>query len=163
MSKLYSYQGEFDHETMSRLLMEIKDILSTEIDNRILVRNAYGVCVECLENMKRHEDDATTDALKSSELSLEKLDEGLFFMTKNAVSEKARIELQNMYNEFSTVDDDRLKRKRVDKMRTGVLSEKGGAGIGLLNVFINSRSVTFEFEKDDMGIHYYKLTAKLNV
>jgi len=162
-SNLYSYKGSINGKIVDTLLADVKRILLSEISDKQMFRKAYGVCVECVENMNRHEEIICADFSEDNSLSINKQNGTLLLTTQNWVNEEVKDKLEKSLAELRLSKHECIKQLRLDQLKHGKFSDKGGANIGMLDVFLNAHSISYEFEENKKGFFYYKLKAELTI
>lgn len=157
MNELKIYKGSVDSKTVDTILFDIKELLHSEIKDKQLLRKGFRVCVECIENINRHEDGSSG----TNSFSFGKKGGKLVLVTTNRVTSDAKMKLEKALINLSNTDKDEIKRLRLEQLKFGEFSDKGGASIGMMDVFINAYSVSFSFEDIGKGVYDYHLKTEL--
>jgi hypothetical protein len=132
-----AYEGEINHQIMKTFTSLAEGNMSKADESEALQKKVYHVMVECLQNISKHA------VHPEDEMDLE-YNRGIFLISRNFqvynvttgnVIKKERIsyleELLERVNSLSKYQLDELYKKQ---LREGHLSEKGGAGLGFIDI-----------------------------
>jgi len=90
-------------------------------------------------------------------------DEGFILTSRNPVRDKDKIEISSRIDKINTSDDDELKKIYRDTITNGIFTEKGGAGLGFIEMAkITSNSIVYSFKPIDRGFSYFEVTLHIN-
>lgn len=155
LSIISSHSGELNQKQLNKILFEIKEaLLNLEID-RAIVKKTYNIAVESIENCLKHAADSKIEftlALAGSKTIIE---------TKNIITNKEVDKLKILLEQVNSLNQEDLLELYVEKLRHSVISNKGGAGLGIVDMAIKSKnSLDFNFQdSDDLHtIFYLKIT-----
>jgi hypothetical protein len=102
-----------------------------------LQRIIFHVMVECLQNVSRHaDDDNPGDNVYSGNgiFMLSRNSDAFFVTTGNAIINEKIPALRKMIDNVNELDSMKLKELYMRQMREGRLSDKGGAGLGFIDI-----------------------------
>lgn len=157
---LYAFHGEFNYGMVNTLLNDVKKQLHTSSTNIRAAKKTYKVLVECLENIHKH------SARKENEF--DDNNEGIFILIKkgdgyqvaigNSIFDDEVNTLQTMLDEINAMDAKTLKQKYREQIRDGEVSDRGGAGLGMIDIAIKSGSILdYTFEDYTETKHFFSL------
>jgi hypothetical protein len=155
----YIYRGAFEqHIIVDILSLTEKNIVNARESARIK-KKVYNLMVESLQNITRHQS-------SSHELN----DYGIFFIqnmgdryyitTGNLIDANQIEALRSKLELINSLDKDALKDYYRKQLANGVLSEKGGAGLGFLDMARKSgNKFHFHFQpiNDQIAYFYFRL------
>jgi hypothetical protein len=132
-----AYEGEINHQIMKTFTSLAEGNMSKADEPEALQKKVYHVMVECLQNISKHavhpEDEANLEYNRG--IFLISRDNQVYNVTTGNVIKKERIsylnELLCHINSLSDIQLDELYKKQ---LREGHLSEKGGAGLGFIDI-----------------------------
>jgi ferredoxin-fold anticodon binding domain-containing protein len=136
------YEGEVTQEiTKAFTSMTEKNLDKVEEDGKIK-KKVYHVMVECLQNISKHADDDTQTASDSLEEGLAKTgiflignDQNQYFITSgNGIANENIPALKSLIDNINSLNQDELKQLHKEKMRETAISDKGGAGLGFIDI-----------------------------
>lgn len=154
----YIYRGRFNQEITDNILNLTETNLQREEGESIVKKRIYSIMVEGLQNITRHQDDAN---------DIEKIEEGLgifviqkveklyYITTGNIVENDAIPQLKSLIEKINGFSKKELKAYYKQVLSDGSLSDKGGAGLGLIDMARKSGNKLFyNFRKVD-NLHSY--------
>ena len=131
------YEGEITHQITKAFTSLTESNMAKEDEPGTVQRKVFHVMVECLQNISKHADDFTSsDFLFSGRgiFLVSKGDDEYSVTTGNAVENNRIEELTKMLESINKMDKDELKVLYKKQMKEGRLSEKGGAGLGFIDI-----------------------------
>jgi len=131
------YEGEITHQITKAFTSLTESNMAKDDEPGNVQRKVFHVMVECLQNISKHADDFTSsDFLFSGRgiFLVSKGDNEYSVTTGNAVDNDRIEELTNMLEMINTMDKEELKGLYKRQMKEGRLSDKGGAGLGFIDI-----------------------------
>ncbi len=160
---MVTYHGEFTFESINNILLYARrDIKIRKVDQK-LSRKIYAVLVEALENVLRHGiekqyETKTTDGV----FILYRTDEGFTIKTGNLIDNKDVPKLKEEIKDITEKNIIQLKEAYREQLRNGGISQKGGAGIGLIDMAIKAnKNLTFNIFKTEDNVSFVELTINI--
>ena len=161
-----AYEGEVTQEiTKAFTSMTEKNLDKVEEDGKIK-KKAYHVMVECLQNISKHADDDAQTASDSLEEGLAKTgiflignDQNQYFITSgNGISNENIPALKSLIDNINSLNQDELKQLHKEKMRETAISDKGGAGLGFIDIARKTGNpLEYHFEPIDENNSFFLL------
>lgn len=161
---VYVFHGEFNYKLVNTLLTDIKKGLSLYQDKKRVAKKTYKVLVECLENVHRHTNRPTIEDnhLNEGVFTLLQKDEGFSVVVGNVVSSSEVSLIKTRIEEVNNLDENSLKLKYREMLRSATISERGGAGLGLVDMAIKSGSkLKYRFDKHTDNKHFFTLRVDI--
>ena len=131
------YEGEITHQITKAFTSLTESNMAKDDEPGNVQRKVFHVMVECLQNISKHADDFTTEDFLFSGRGIFLVSKGeneYSVTTGNAVDNDRIEELTNMLETINTMDKEGLKGLYKRQMKEGRLSEKGGAGLGFIDI-----------------------------
>ncbi len=160
------YEGEVTQEiTKAFTSMTEKNLEKVEEDGKIK-KKVYHVMVECLQNISKHADDDTQTASDSLEEGLAKTgiflignDQNQYFITSgNGIANENIPALKSLIDNINSLNQDELKQLHKEKMRETAISDKGGAGLGFIDIARKTGNpLEYHFEPIDENNSFFLL------
>ena len=132
-----AYEGEITHQITKAFTSLTENNMIKEEDPNTVQRKVFHVMVECLQNISKH-------AENRNNIVTSKDGRGIFMVSKNdyeynvttgnVVDNDKVPELREMLENINRLDPDGLKKLYKQQMREGRLSERGGAGLGFIDI-----------------------------
>ncbi len=131
------YEGEITHRITKAFTSLTESNMAKEDEPGGVQRKVFHVMVECLQNISKHADDfVSSDFLFSGR--------GIFLVSKgeneysvttgNAIDNDRIEEMTEMLETINKMDKDELKGLYKRQMKEGRLWDKGGAGLGFIDI-----------------------------
>ena len=137
-----AYHGEFSQHVINMLLKQAKWDMHNQGVEMATLKKTYGVLVECLENVLKH-----TTIMNRKNVS-SGTSEGIVLFSHNAneyivtvgnLVKKDQIDpLREKIDYVNSLDRNGLVEQFKNILRNGSISEKGGAGLGIIDIALRS-------------------------
>ncbi len=131
------YEGEITHQITKAFTSLTESNMAKEEESNTVQKKVFHVMVECLQNISKHADTFGSDDYLFAGRGIFMVSKGKqdYHVTTGNVIENRKIEeLTEMLEEINSLDKDGLKDLYKKQMREGRLSEKGGAGLGFIDI-----------------------------
>ncbi len=132
-----AYEGEMTHQITKAFTSLTESSMIKDEDDNAVQKKVFHVMVECLQNVSKH-------AGNRNNIITSKDGRGIFMISKgeleynvttgNIISNDKIPELTKMLEKINSLDKEGLKKLYKQQMREGRLSEKGGAGLGFIDI-----------------------------
>jgi hypothetical protein len=122
------YHGVFDDSFTEQLI----SLAEGDVEKKAKKRMALLIS-ESFQNVIRHGDSDRKDD-DSSLFCIRGIDQFIHIFSSNSVDLKTKLFLENKLNHINTLDKDQLKEVYKNALESGEISEKGGAGLGLIEM-----------------------------
>lgn len=157
---LLSYIGPVDSAGMEGLLA-LAEKSAAASGGRTMMKRIGNVLIECLQNVMRHgliEGDGFTQLY----LTLESTPVGFQVQCGNMVDSEMRQHLTERLIDINSMDEDSLRKTYIETLCNGQLSDKGGAGLGLLSLAKKATGpIDFRFESHEDGRELFTLIVTI--
>jgi len=159
----YIYRGKFTKTITSNLLSLTENYLGKDEDTAKLKKKIYFVMVECLQNITKHQDkikDIIGD--ESGILVLQKQSNKYYITTGNIIENENIDKLNAMLEKVNSLNPTDLKVYYQKMLVNGEISEKGGAGLGLIAMARKTgNKLLFDFQKVNDKFSYFYLRTEM--
>jgi hypothetical protein len=158
----YIYRGNFTDEITENILKLTEANLQQEESRHKIKKRIYSIMVEGLQNITRHQQANEIDIEKIEEtygiFVIQKMDDYYFITTGNVVENKNIPPLKELLDKINSLSKDELKEYYKKVLTEGELSDKGGAGLGLIDMARKSGNKLFyKFREIDDHTSYFYL------
>jgi hypothetical protein len=158
------YQGDFTQESTKSILAMAERNLDSSGEESSIKRKVFNVMVEALQNIVKHSDELVDGETRSHAaiFLIGKEANRYSIMCGNPIR-KANVEgLQKKLDQINGLDKDGLKELYKEIIKNTTISEKGGAGLGFVDMARKSGS-KLEFSFPEMSAEYCFFCLKVNV
>lgn len=161
----YFYQGVFNDDITNWLIsLSQKNLKNVEEFSKLKKRVAF-LMAECFQNVVRHIEEP---ALKNHEQNVglfmtRNVGNAYYIASSNLIENKSINLLSEKLNIINTLDKDELKKIYLEILSEGDVSDKGGAGLGLIEMARKSgHKLEFEFKKvtEEFSFFYLQIILK---
>lgn len=162
--EILSYKGELTFDIIEKILSQfIKNITEYNLET-VIFKRLYSILVESLENTLKHKVNTTPElSHESVELILNEVSDKFVLIIGNYVkSEKVNglIDKINMVNSLDKKGISQLYRKTIF---TAEISEKGGAGLGIIEIARNSRlPISYKIDNSEDAYTFFNFIIEMN-
>ena len=140
--------------------------MSKEEEDATVQKKVFHVMVECLQNISKHADDFGSDNYLFAGRGIflvSKGDDDYCITTGNVIENDKKDELCEMLNHINSLDKEGLKQLHKEQMREGRLSDKGGAGLGFIDIVRKTgKKIEFHFLELDEETSFFLLTSTIS-
>ncbi len=163
----YIYRGSFNDDISDSILELTEGSLQSEEHSSKIKKRVYAIMVEGLQNITRHQDSSPdVKAEYKSIFVIQRLKEKYFITTGNIIEKQNIDNIKNLIAKINKLDKDELKVYYKQVLEEGTLSNKGGAGLGLIDMAKKSGNrLSYHFKKltDDLYYFYLHTVPSLEV
>lgn len=163
------YEGEVDQSITKAFTSLVERHLSGTEESFTLKKRVYHVIVECLQNICKHSDNMLTgESLSPGEgvFVVAKDDLNYFVISGNSVYKNRMPGLIESIEYINSLDQPELKAYYKQQLKESRLSEKAGAGLGLIDIAKKTeRKIKYAVEpvNDTVDFFILKLTIPKNI
>jgi hypothetical protein len=161
------YEGEITHQITKALTALAESQMISDDESTVTQKKVFHVIVECLQNVTKHADVITEDSENS------RTGKGIFVVMKeadkytitsgNIIANNKIPSLKSILDVINSTDKDGLKELYKTQIKEGRISEKGGAGLGLIDIARKSgNQLSFDILDINQEFSFFILTAKVS-
>lgn len=159
------FEGQITHQVMKALTGLIEEQLDEVEDDRVL-RRVYHVMVESLQNINRHAESYEFLGHPYPGMGLvlvAKNQERFQVTTGNIIANDHVDEIAMFLGKLNNMDPDALDDLYKKQMREGILSPKGGAGLGFIDIKRKTGNpLDYSFVKIDHDTAFFIFTSTIS-
>lgn len=138
-SVMIEHVGDFSSEYIDSVLPSVEQNLNTYIEQDNVRKRAFHIFIECIQNLYHHieSNPSLIDSYADDKLAaivMTKDDLGCRVSTGNFVSKAKMKSLGQRIDSLNAMDADEIKQLYRDTINNRDFSEKGGAGIGMIDM-----------------------------
>ena len=158
------YLGEFNHQITKMFTNMQEEELTRKEEERKIVRRVYHAMVETLQNMNKHSDELLEPGqVGSGFFVIGKKNDTYYIITSNKISNSKIDGLKAALKEVNEATPQELKEMFKKQIKEGSLSDKGGAGLGLIDIARKSGyPLDFQFLPMDERNSFFILKVEIH-
>ena len=162
----FAYEGEISHEITKAFSSLAESHIAIDNESTSLQKRVFHVMVESLQNISKHSGERKNpDSIVNGH--------GIFFITKNkneysittgnVIGNKEIPEIQKTLKKINSSNKKSLKELYKQQIKKGRLSDKGGAGLGFIDMVRKTgEQLIYSFLKINNKISYFVLTSTIS-
>jgi phosphate uptake regulator len=158
------FEGQITHQVMKALTGLVEEQLDDVEDDRVL-RRVYHVMVESLQNINRHAEsyEYRGHPYPGTGLVLVAKNKERFQVTTGNIVETGHVdEIAMFLGKLNNMDADTLDEHYKKQMREGIMSPKGGAGLGFIDIRRKTGNpLDYSFVKIDDETSFFIFTSTI--
>jgi hypothetical protein len=158
------YQGDFTQESTKSILSMAERNLDSSGEESAIKRKVFNVMVEALQNIVKHSDELVDGTIRSHAaiFLIGREPNRYSIMSGNPIQKTNIAGLQKKLDQINTLDKEGLKELYKEIIKNTTISDKGGAGLGFVDMARKSGS-KLEFSFPEMNAEYCFFCLKVNV
>ncbi|MCK5822778.1 MAG: SiaB family protein kinase [Bacteroidales bacterium] len=160
------YEGEITHQIIKAFTSLTETNMEIDEESTSIQKKVFHVMVESLQNISKHADCLPTENQR-------KEGKGVFMLGKNGdtycitsgnvISSTKVPEIKNQLIKINSLDKDGLKTLYKQQIREGRLTQKGGAGLGFIDIAKKTgNKLDFSFLSIDDEFSFFVLTSTIS-
>lgn len=158
------YEGKITHQ-ITKAFVSLAEAQMEEDQEAIRVqRIVFHVMVECLQNISRHADDhESTNVFSGKGIFMVSKDSDIYCVTTgNTIINEKIPALKEMIDGVNELNESELRNLYMKQMREGRLSEKGGAGLGFIDIRRKTgNKLEYQFLPVTENVSFFMLTTTI--
>lgn len=130
-----TYLGEFNHEIIKIFTAMAEDKMEKRFEEKSTRKVVYHALVETLQNMNKHSDELSDDGnIGKGLFFIGKKEDIYYIITSNRITAGKKESMIKAIQQVNNASKEELKNMYKEQLVKGKLSEKGGAGLGLIDI-----------------------------
>lgn len=136
---IVSHFGEFSQDLVNSLSTNIEDMMLESGDKKGVVKRMFSILVEGLQNIRIH-GERDQDGNQVSFLIVLQKDEEYRVTFGNLIKRKNVDGIIERIESLNKMDNAEVKELYMDVLSNGIMSNKGGAGLGFITMSLKSKN-----------------------
>ena len=166
-SLCFVYQGDFNDDITEKIISLSEHSIDGSLELAKMKNKISFLIVECFQNIVRHGNDAQTKTNRTINFpglfSTRNAQGNVYIASANLIENKQIALLQEKLEKLNHLDKEQIKVLYSEILANGAISDKGGAGLGLVEMARKSGNpleYRFESETDKHSSFYLMLKMK---
>jgi len=154
---LLQYFGPLDQGRTYEISNEIEELLNKTEESRSTIKRIFSILIEALQNIRLHSlKNVVQDQLAG--VIVVRKDKQYEINIINLADENSKLILENRIEATNRMSANELKRSYLETMTDGVISDKGGAGLGIITIAMKSKQkIAFDFHRIAPGLYIFEI------
>lgn len=157
------YEGEVTQDITKTFTSLTEKSLSKSAESNQVQRKVFNVMVECLQNISKHADTLSEDdEERRGIVMVSKGEDSYNIITGNIIKNSKVPELQSTLETVNSLDKEGLSELYKKQIKEGRISDKGGAGLGLIDIAKKTGTkLTYQFKTLNEDRSFFILTSTI--
>jgi hypothetical protein len=162
---MLSFKGNVTSELLTSVLQIMESKMERLNESSKMKRKVYNILVEALQNLYHHMDKTAEDL--GSEFNtvifmIAKMETHYSIYTGNYIKTVDAGKLEDRLAKINSLDHDELRAHYKEVLNNGMMSEKGGGGLGMIDIARKSgQKLDYNFQEVDDSLSFYSLNIKI--
>ncbi|HEY9124357.1 MAG TPA: SiaB family protein kinase [Bacteroidales bacterium] len=161
----FVYHGNFNDEITERIIDISETTIASRHEEHKISNKVSFLLAECFQNVIRHGGATQEQAsLFSSGIFVTRnIGKSYYISSANLIANEEVEKLREKIEHLNNMSPEELKRLYLDVLEYNTITNKGGAGLGLIEMARKSKQkLDYDFEQVDSHYSYFYLQVKLN-
>jgi hypothetical protein len=164
----FYYRGPF-LEKFTNTFLEVSSVSGNKETGNSIGKKVSFVLVECFQNILRHSENIESQNEINHDdgmFAFKNLKEAFVINSVNPVHLEEKNRLESLVTQVNSLNESDLKQLYLDNLKNNTISEKGGAGLGLIEMARKSgQKILHRFENidDKYALFHQQIAIKRNV
>lgn len=166
---LLSFKGVVTSELLTSVLSIMESKMDYMDESPKTKKKVFNVLVECLQNLYHHIDGTEEDRnlerieAKSALFMISKKGDRFMIQTGNYIDLENAVELERRLEMINNMDKEELKRYYQETLSNGSMSDKGTAGLGMIDIARKSgNKLEYQFLQISENSRFFCLNIKID-
>ncbi len=158
------YIGKFNHNVIKMFSSMAEEDMEKGTLDYTTRKRVYHAIVEILQNMARHSDEISDKSVVGSGLfMIGKKGKKYFIITSNKIKQSSIPKVEKSLQLINNASIEELDEMHYDQLKNGKLSEKGGAGLGLIDIARKtSKKILYNFIPINKHYSYFLMKVVID-
>lgn len=156
-----SHFGEFSQDLVNSLSEGLEYIMDKREVKRIIIKRMFSIMIEGLQNIRLHGKRSIQNKHFGHVMIMEK--EGSYSVSfGNIVDNQGKEILTKHLNKINDMDLSEMKDYYLNVLGNGIMTDKGGSGLGFTTIALKSKSkIKFQFIDYEKDTSYFEMRVNL--
>ncbi len=160
-SILISHFGEFSQDTVDELSSRAEELMLESGEKKGAVKKVFSILIEALQNIRLHGEKDEEDQ-QTAFLILAQREESHSITVGNLIRNSDLDTISENLERINGLGRDELKDLYMEVLTNGMISSRGGAGLGFITIAMKSRS-PLHYQVDSCGDQLSCFTVRTEV
>lgn len=136
---LVSHFGEFSQDLVNSITTRVEESMLNTGEKKGIVKRMFSILVEGLQNIRIH-GERDEDNQQISYLIVICTEEAYYVSIANLIKNQNIPTVEQRIHELNEMELPEIKAKYMEVLTNGIISQKGGAGLGFITMAMKSKS-----------------------
>lgn len=157
------FKGDFDQDLVNAIVILTEQEPDMKSGSTVVRTRVFSVLVECMQNIRKYGAEFNSGGNLKPGIVIVALKDGAYTIsTGNFIAQDDIPALQQKLDRIKSLDKEQLKALHKKTLTETQLSDKSGAGLGLISMARKCDEVQYNFRKLDGNLHFYSLNVHIS-
>jgi len=157
------FKGDFNQDLVNAILILTEREKDVQNSHTLVRSRVFSVMVECMQNIRKYGTESAASSDLKPGIVLVCINEGNYVIkTGNFIKAADEAALKKRLDDIKAIKKEDLKDLHKKVLRETKLSEKSGAGLGLISMARKCDSLDYSFRKVSEDLSFYALDLSIN-
>lgn len=160
---IISHQGELSQGKVNSIAYETEKNLKESGTKKGATKRIFSIIIEALQNIRLH---GATDyeGMQDAYIVVGRSSDEFVIATANLIKEDNVETMGTMLENINKLDRKELKELYMQRLTDGVMSSKGGAGLGFITIAMKSKNkLDFNFIPAGENLSFFELESRIAI
>lgn len=159
-SVMLAHLGELNQDLINSLTVNVEEMMLSAGDRKPLIKRVFSILIEGLQNILLH---GERNENEQSALVIVAHNETSYRVVIGNIAKSVdQDKLTGTITKLNEMDDDQVKAFYLEVLNNGLISEKGGAGLGFITMRMKSKSqLKYEFNAINDELTFFTIETFL--
>jgi len=159
---IVSHFGEFSQDLVNSISNGVEEAMLDAGDKKGTVKRMFSILVEGLQNIRLH-GEKDEDGNQASFLLIGQDDTEYLVTLANLVYNSNKKVIEDRLLEINSYDEKQVKSLYMEVLTNGIISNKGGAGLGFITMAMKSKNkLNFNMQEINDSLSCFSIEIKIN-
>ena len=159
---MVSHFGEFSQDLVNSISNGVEEAMIVAEDKKGTVKRMFSILVEGLQNIRLH-GEKDEDGNQASFLIIAQDEDAYLVTLANLVLITNKPVIEERLSEINSFDEKQVKSLYMEVLTNGIISNKGGAGLGFITMAMKSKNkLNFSIEPINDNLACFCIELKIN-
>jgi len=160
-SVLLAHYGELNQDLINSLTVSVEEMMVSAGDRKPLIKRVFSILIEGLQNILIHGE--RTDGEQLSLLIVAANENHYRIIMGNSALAGDKNKLIGYLNKLNSMNDEEIKAFYLEILNNGLISSKGGAGLGFITMRMKSKAqLQYTFEESEGPLLFFTISTDLD-
>lgn len=163
LKNIFHYSGSVNYKVHEELITQIKLLTEEQNLKPATKQKLISIAIELVENIYKHASKNSSKKFSNNEyFAIDSIDDKLIITAGNMINRSNSSLVSSKINELNKSCKDDLKQEFKETITNGKISDKNGAGLGLIIIALKSENeIIYDIEKINDEFSFMELTISI--
>lgn len=153
--------GDLNQDLINSLTVSVEEMMISAGDRKPLIKRVFSILIEGLQNILIHGE--RTDEGQPALLIVASNESNYRIVLGNIALASDKDRLVSYLDKLNSMNDDEVKEFYMEILNNGLISSKGGAGLGFITMRMKSKDkLRYTFEDCGDGLLFFSISTDLD-